>query len=431
MALRQQIKIAMKSSNKIQGAGFLLVANLIVNLGNYGLNIVLGRWLGPEGFAEANILATFVMILSFVAMGVQLVVAKYSAELNVQKEDSQLDVLLYSAKRIVTRSSVILTIALLCCAPLLKNYLNFTAAMPLIIIALGLPSYFLMSTSRGYYQGLSQFKKLAQTYLTEMIVRVIVTLGLIALLSAHNMKSEAVALGFLFSFIATHAMSHLKTNTKTQLPLASLVPMIKFFGIMSVYELSQILINNSDVILVKHHFESLDAGLYASLALLGRAVFFATWIIVTILFPTVIEKEKKGEPHQHLFWNALKIVAGIGTVIVGTCYFLNDFIINTAFGNEYTEIAHLLWMYALSTTLFACANIFVYYNMSLEKYAPVWISVIAGVLQILCINLFHQSLEMVIQVQLILMSVLLGVMMIYQKTRNTYQKKKTPILHPF
>jgi len=197
--------------------------------------------------------------------------------------------------------------------------------------------------------------------------------------------------------------------------------MLRFFAVIGVYELSQILINNSDVILVKHFFNNADAGLYSSLALLGRAVFFATWIVVTMLFPKVIEKEKTGQPHQHLFWNALAIVGFIGLSIVGACYLLDDFIINIAFGESYQSIAHLLWMYALSTSLFAAANVVVYYNMSLENYTPVWISVAAGIIQIITISLFHESLTMIIQVQMILMSSLLGIMLIYQKTKGSFQ----------
>ena len=58
----------------------LLLATIIVNIFNYGLNVVLARWLGPEGFSEANILAVMVMIFSFLGLGVQMIAAKLEAE---------------------------------------------------------------------------------------------------------------------------------------------------------------------------------------------------------------------------------------------------------------------------------------------------------------------------------------------------------------
>ena len=401
-------------------AGFLLVANLVVNIGNYGLNIVLGRWLGPEGFADANLLATLVMLLSFVAMGLQLVIAKFSAEFNALDEEQKLSQLVNSSKKLVLKWSLIVTVALVMVSPWLKGFFHFNSSWAFIILIVGIPSYFLMSLSRGYFQGLSNFRKLGKTYLVEMVSRVVVTIGLIAILGKETLSAEAVAIGFLCSFIITHAYTYLKSEGTAVLPNVTLSKMVGFFAVISIYELSQILINNSDVILVKHFFENTEAGLYASLALLGRAVFFATWIIVTMLFPKVIEREKRGESHQHLFWNAFAIVGLIGTFIVATCFLLDDFIIHVAFGSQYQSIAHLLWMYALSTTLFACANVVVYYNMSLENYLPVWISVAAGIIQIASISLFHQSLEIVIQVQLIIMAVLLGIMILYQKTKSFF-----------
>jgi len=396
-------------------AGFLLLANLIVNIGNYGLNIILGRWLGPEGFADANLLATLVMLLSFVAMGLQLVVAKYSAIYSAEKNEAKSDALLNSSQSFILKTSGLLMIALLVCAPILSSFFNLHSTLSLIILLIGVPFYFLMSLSRGYFQGKSQFKKLAKTYLIEMVGRLFLTLGLLFVFKGQGFSAEIVSIGFLFSFIVCYFYSHIKVKTQQLLSEDVVQKMMKVFAIIGIYELSQILINNSDVILVKHYFENTEAGLYASLALLGRAVFFATWIIVTMLFPKVVEMEKKGEPHLHFFWNAFGIVAAIGLSIVIVCFLLDDLIIGIAFGNEYASISHLLWMYALSTTLFACANVVVYYNMSLGKYLPIWISVAAGIIQIMSICLIHTSLETVIQIQLILMASLLGVMLFYQK----------------
>lgn len=66
------------------------------------------------------------------------------------------------------------------------------------------------------------------------------------------------------------------------------------------------------------------------------------------------------------------------------------------FGGAYGDAAHLLWYYALSTTIFAAANVFAYYYMSLDKYMPVAISLLAGIVQIIGVSLFHVDLEQVI-----------------------------------
>jgi len=51
---------------------------LIVNVGNYLYNLVLGRLLGPEAFADAALLVTLLLVLSFVGMTFQLAPAKFA-----------------------------------------------------------------------------------------------------------------------------------------------------------------------------------------------------------------------------------------------------------------------------------------------------------------------------------------------------------------
>lgn len=391
--------------NNLGDGALLLAATFLVNLSNYGLNLILGRWLGPEGFAEANLIATLVMLLSFVAMGLQLTVAKLVAEGNQYLVRQLLQKVLFG--------SVSVSCLLLFLSPMFSDFLNFGSFIPLLILFVGIPSYFIMSISRGYYQGDLSFMKLAMTYLIEMVVRLVVTLVLLYFFIGKGAETEIIAFGFLLSFLVTHYYNRLKLQCGKP-EGTSLSMIMPFLLVIAFYELSQILINNSDVILVKHFFTAKEAGLYASMALLGRAVFFATWTVVTILFPKVIEKEKKGEPHLKLFWSALFIVGGIGFVMVAGTYFLGDFIMDVAFGSAYESVSHYLWIYTLMTSLFACANVFVYYNMSLEKYLPVYLSIAAGLLQILLLYFYHSSIEQVLTVQLYLMSALLIAMMSYQ-----------------
>ena len=65
-------------SKKITPEQFFMLSVLVVNGGNYVYNLILGRVLGPAQFADAAVLITFLLILSFIAMTFQLVTAKFS-----------------------------------------------------------------------------------------------------------------------------------------------------------------------------------------------------------------------------------------------------------------------------------------------------------------------------------------------------------------
>ena len=70
--------ISLSFKNRISPEQLFMISGLLVNGGNYFYNLVLGRILGPEKFADAAVLITFLLVLSFVAMTFQLVTAKFS-----------------------------------------------------------------------------------------------------------------------------------------------------------------------------------------------------------------------------------------------------------------------------------------------------------------------------------------------------------------
>jgi len=174
------------------------------------------------------------------------------------------------------------------------------------------------------------------------------------------------------------------------------------------YEFSQILINNSDVLLVMHFFSAEDAGMYAALALLGRAVFFLTWSIANVMFPKVVEKSQKGEAHLPLLVKAMLNVAVLVLIILSFSSLIPEQIIGLTFGSDYLVIAKYLWLYVLNTGIFALANLIVYYGLSLNKLFPVGLSLLAGLAQVIGIVLFHAELVQVLVVQFVIMTLLLG-----------------------
>jgi O-antigen/teichoic acid export membrane protein len=180
-----------------------------------------------------------------------------------------------------------------------------------------------------------------------------------------------------------------------------------FFIITAFYELTQIIINNSDILLVKHYFESFDAGLYASLALIGRVVYFIAWMFVMLLLPTVVKQKKEGKSTVPILLKYVTYIAGIAAVIILGCVLFPTQIVTILFGESYLAVTPLLWKYALATGIFALSNIFAYYYLSLDKYIPVVLSGLFGMLQILLVVFFHENLAQVVHVQIIAMVLLL------------------------
>ncbi|MBF4984669.1 oligosaccharide flippase family protein, partial [Nonlabens mediterrranea] len=338
---------------KISPEQLFMLSVLVVNGGNYIYNLVLGRWLGPAQFADAAILITFLLVLSFLAMTFQLVTAKYSVLL----ENSQLPSFL---KRILKSSlfvGLIAGLAIMLLSGQLQDLFHTTSKNMFILFGIAVPFYFLMSVNRGFLQGKNDFKGLAITYQSEMLVRLGLTLLLLYFLKIDPIL--IVSIGILVSLL--FGLFPFKMSSLLQLKSATIDTVLskqikRFFLVTLFYELTQIIINNSDILLVKHYFEDTEAGLYASLALIGRVVYFMAWMFVMLLLPKVITLQKDGKETQTLLFKYVGYISLLCLFIIAGTALFPELVVEILFGQAYLEIAPLLWKYAIATSLFAIAN---------------------------------------------------------------------------
>ncbi|WP_445382580.1 sugar isomerase [Robiginitalea sp. IMCC43444] len=387
-----------------------MISSLLVNGGNYLYNLILGRMLGPGFFSEAALMVTLLLILSFLGMTLQLTVTKFSAQLQAWEQES----LVVTMNRLAIFIGGVLGIVVILLAPVLQEYFQTQNALMFRIFGLGIPIYFLLSISRGNAQGQFDLKKLSISYQSEMWGRLIVT-ALILLIIPFQ-PGILVSFGILVSLVL--GFFPLSGGKIKLLKARSLETKVKrnikvFLCITACYELTQILINNSDVLLVKRYFDAEQAGLYAALALIGRVVYFIAWMFVMLLLPEVVRAKKEGKATGSLLFKYVGYVGVLSMFIVLACAIFPNEIIKLLFGMEYIAMAGLLWQYALATALFAIANIFTYYFLSLEQYKPIWFSAVFGLLQVILIGLFHRDLEMVVQIQIFAMLALFASQLMY------------------
>ncbi|WP_298754474.1 oligosaccharide flippase family protein [uncultured Psychroserpens sp.] len=402
--------LSVLKSKRLSPEQLFMLSVIAVNGGNYLYNLILGRMLGPEQFADAAVLITFLLVLSFVAMTFQLVTAKFS----VVFEDLTFTAFVSKTYKRAAGAGVVLSALVIIYSNELQQVFNTTSSSMFILFGLGIPIYFLMSVNRGIYQGQKAFKPLSITYQAEMLSRLVITFGLLYVFQIQS--SIVIAIGILISFgfgLIPFRFRYFRFKTSFDIETTTSKQVTRFFVITAFYELTQIIINNSDILLVKHYFESYEAGLYASLALIGRIVYFLAWMFVMLLLPTVVQLKKEGKATAPILFKYVGYIAMIALVIVTICALYPETAINLLFGDSYLAMAPLLWKYALATGLFAVSNIFAYYYLSLDMYIPVVFSGLFGMLQMALVIFFHDSLEQVVHMQILAMVCLLVIQILY------------------
>ncbi len=82
-----------------------------------------------------------------------------------------------------------------------------------------------------------------------------------------------------------------------------------------VFLSGQVLINNCDIVLVKHFFVSREAGLYAAVAMVGRVIFTFCQSVVNSMFPLVAGTRAEERRGLKVIATAFLMVLAIGSVL--------------------------------------------------------------------------------------------------------------------
>jgi polysaccharide pyruvyl transferase CsaB len=395
----------------LNGGALLFASMTIVNAGNYLFNLILGRWLGPAAFADLSLIITLFLMVTLITSTLQTISAKFAAVYTADGDQARVAGLRSWLGRGAWLVGAALFGALALGAPLWQQFFQSASVWPFVLLGAGLPFYFALGVDRGVLQGRMRFGGLALSYQAEMWVRLLAAIALVALGWATQGAVAALTLSLVGTWLVGFALIGRRPAGTARLAGAERRQIGAFAGPVIAALIGQVLINNSDIIIVRHFFDAEAAGRYAALALIGRIVFFATVSVVAMMFPIVAQRQQRGQPHRHLLYLALGLVAAVSAGVLLAALLIPALMVQLLFGAAYLPIAPLLWLYALATALYALANVVINYRLSASAGSGSALAVLAGLAQVAGLWLFHGSLQAVVLVQVYLMGALFAALL--------------------
>ena len=384
-------------SKVLSGGIIMLLATTLVSALNFAYNVVMARMLGPSRFGHVTASVTLLMLASAVTLAFQLVCAKFVARNRAA-----------GAKAGVYRSlrgkawlvSLALGGALVLAQKPMANYLRFPDPHVLVVLAVGLATYVPLGVRRGAMQGLYSFRRLSGSFIVEALTRFVT--GVVLVLAGYGVFGAvgAISASVLAAYFFPPLGKELKAQTESGDP-ASFDEGIQAI----VFFIGQVIICNVDVLLVKHFFAPEIAGLYAAVALVGRLLYFASWSVVSAMFP--VSAAQPQEENRHVTFVPLLAVVALSGLFILALSLFPHLIIHTVFGVEFHQGESLLPLYAAATGLYSLSVVLIAYEMSRRIAITGWLQLIFSGVLVLGIGLFHNTLREVIVVQITLMSVLL------------------------
>ena len=392
------------------GSMIMLLGSVGVSGVNFVYNMVTARLLGPTDFGHITVAVTLLMFASAITLAFQLVCAKFVARNESLAGKKKVIRDLHKKSWLV---STLVALGLVLSSSAVTRYLNLPTRSIVLFLALGIWFYVPLGVRRGAIQGMCAFPRLASNFLLEVGVKFVAAVAFIEFLLHTGLAPAvmgaiaAITLSVIAAYFLPPLTPHLRVRDPQDLVYAC-TPASAQEGIQAiVFFIGQVLITNTDMVMVKHFFAPREAGVYAAIALVGRVLYFVSWSLVSAMFP-ITASAQKPDANFSVVAVPLSLVLVISAGFVAITAMIPHFIMHLVFGAAFRMPSEgLLSLYAAATGVYALSVVLIAYEMSRKIANTAWLQLLFSGLIVTGIYFFHADLQEVVMVQLVLMSLML------------------------
>lgn len=403
VSMTQRISVKTRTARErvLSGSAVLLTGLGLVTMINFAYNLAVARFLGPIAFGHTTAVYTLLILISSVTLSFQILTAKIVAQRRSLEEQS----LVYRGfHQWGWAASIFVSLLLVLFRDTITAYLNLPDPILIVLLAIGTTFYVPLGARRGYLQGICNFRHLATNLVLEGLTRLCGSLLMIGM--GQGVK------GVIAANAAAVAMAYFLAQPNVSAPIGSDVSVDFRESLQAaVFFAGQVVINNCDIVVVKHFFPPGAAGVYAAVAMVGRVVFAFSWAIVSSMFPIAAESRSRRQEDHGVLGMSMLLVCGMCLASIIVLRLAPGSLWTHLFGPQFSNVTgnnfrYLLVLYALAAGIYSLSVVLIAYEMSRKIANTGWFQLVVGGLVIAGIYLFHSSLAQVIWVQVAMMGVL-------------------------
>lgn len=391
-AERLPLRASLARSETMKAAG-LAAATLAANAIQLVFTVIFARLLGADDYGSLAALVSTFLILSVPGSALQVATARETAlgrlggpthqAATVERWMRKLAVVLVGA----IAASVILREPLATLIGVDEHPWAAAATIPTGCLWLAL------SIQRGALQGLHAYKPVGVSIIIESAGRLVLGLALVVagmgitgayLGSGLSMLVTAVVLGIVLRRRLGTPARGVPTRTLRDLIGGAWAPVA---GLTLIAVLQ-----NIDVIVVRHRVGGDAAGSYAAAAVAAKLVIWVAIGIAIYLLPEAARRAAAGLEVRPVLLRALGIVAAVSLPMLLIFAIAPHLMLRLAFGEKYTQAAGALVVLGAAMTLLAAAYLAVQYMLALGRFNFLYVLGVAAVLEPFLLSAGSRSL---------------------------------------
>lgn len=374
----------------VRNASILFVATMAGNVANYSFQFIMGRSLSVEDYGAMNALLSVSTTITLPASAVMMVMAKYASVYAATGKDGGLSSLYRGSLTRVALLAVAVTGLFLLFAPAIRGYLRIADLVPVILLSIGILGSFLMTVNLGIIQGVQRFYWLGVGIGLGGVLRLAIGVILVYLGTGLDGAILATVLPAMFIFLIT------------LVPLYNLLGgagggfshenILKYSVPVFISSSAIAFLSNVDLVMAKHYLDPVDAGLYASVAVLGKTMLYIPSSFALALFPMVSSADLVNGDSFRILDKALICTALIGAAGLAVFALFPDLLITLLFGQRFVEAEGYLKYYAFAMTLMSLLSILISFNLARGSTQFVYSLAAGCAMTVAAIWFFHANI---------------------------------------
>lgn len=381
----------MKKDDILKPASFLLLVALVVGALNFGYNIVMGRMLSVADFGDLRALLSILMIFSVPISVIRTMIAKFTTEY-YQTNLGSLKSLGHHTLTFLIALGLIAIVLFASLRNVIANYINVASAGlivllgPLVLLAL------IRTAILGVYQGLQRFGLLGLNSFIGAILKLFLGIALVSLgWATFGALLGLVCSGVLVILVFGLILLFLFRQQPGPRERYNRQDIYSYSGYALGVLICFAVISQIDVLIVKHKFLPQDAGLYAVAATIGKSFLFLPMPVVTVLFPKVVQNNKRGRSSLPILIQSLAITFWLCLTGIAVCFFFPQYLIKI-FGAKYAQAVGLIKIFGLAMSPFALFYVLLNYFLSEYRLKFFYYSCLVSILGIALLFILPKSL---------------------------------------
>jgi len=363
----------------------------VIGILNYAFNIVIARYTSQEIFGTFSTALGIIYLTQISAVAIQSLITKTVAK----NKGNNLNK--YKWNSLIIFSVMGLVFALIFF--LFKVPIAQLASIPeelILYLAIAIIFAFASPVSKGLLLGEEKVVTVNLLLLGETILKFII--GIIAIKMGGHIPLLILANSVPAILSTIIVIPLLKYKQEKDVVIKNdwkefILMIVAFFLLTTPFTV--------DLVLVNSDFRA-D---YSSLSLLGKIVYFACVTTSSIMFAR-LSNEKDTKKQKKSLLLAVGLSALIGIVLSLIFFFFGKTVITLSVGESYLNINKYMGVFGLCMTGYSIVYMIANYFITRGTYSYIFVLLFASILQIVLFNLRNNSLDIVVQNQIILYTTL-------------------------